>query len=138
MSKRVRWGILILFLVAVIASFSIYAYVNRTKHCFDVDPDTWNLACADHAETLAQQGDEPAMGALATAYFNLNNQERSYYWRRKLAERGNLYAIDSSAYLCGKHSSVSRSNVLELIDRYIGDDSKKVEIRKKLDKACPA
>jgi hypothetical protein len=137
MSKRKLWSLALSLVVLGFLYVGLDAYINRTSHCFEIAPEKWNQACADHAETLALQGNEQAMGGLALAYPNLNNRDRGYFWRLALAERGNIGSLYSSAYLCEKHASLTRQKVLELINRHVTDQTQKVELIKILDNTCP-
>ncbi len=137
MSKRTRWSLIISLAVGGLTCIWFYVYINRTCRCFEVDPNTWNQACADYAEVAAQKGDTRAMAALSLAYSNLNNRDRGFYWQSVLAEQGSIDAIRRSAYLCRRHPSLTRSKVLQLIERYVKYSEQKAEFMEMLDKNCP-
>ena len=137
MSKRTRWIVMISLAVAGLACIWFYVYINRTCRCFETDPDKWNQACADYAEVIAQKGNTRAMAALSLAYSNLNNRDRGFYWQSVLAELGSVDSIRRSAYLCRHHPSLTRSKVLQLIERHVKYSEQKAEFMEILDKYCP-
>jgi hypothetical protein len=140
MGKRKYW---LVFLLVSIASIGlIYAAIEfdarRTDNCLQINPHKWTPACAADAEIRAQNGDMKAMSDLYAAYPNLNRRDRGFYWLMMLAERGDLGALDHAAVFCNEDPLLSRSKVLELLNKHLTGKPEREEFLKILNEKCPA